>query len=216
LKRFTDTEKWSDPWYRELQPKMKSLWGYMWDRCNSAGVWIPDFKLASFCVGETILEDEAWAVLCGRVTKVTAGWFINEFIEFQYGNLDPKCRPHASVLALLEKLRIGYPKGIHTLKDKEKDQEKDKVRTGGIAKGGFAKPTMAEMELHAAKIGFPPTELNKFFNYYEANGWRVGRNPMKSWQAAMVNWRENTQRYGTKTNGSANAKSTEPDYSKGF
>lgn len=64
---------------------------------------------------------------------------------------------------------------------------------------GFRKPEMAEMELYAAKIGLPITEINKFFDYYEANGWRVGRNPMKSWEAAMRNWKHNFQTYGTKT-----------------
>ncbi len=55
----------------------------------------------------------------------------------------------------------------------------------------FAKPAQAEMELHASKIGLPPPEITKFWSYYEANGWKVGRNPMKSWQAAMVNWKTN-------------------------
>lgn len=27
-----------------------------------------------------------------------------------------------------------------------------------------------------------------FFNYYEANGWKVGRNAMKDWKAAVRNW----------------------------
>lgn len=75
-------------------------------------------------------------------------------------------------------------------------------KRGAGGKGnGFQKPTMPEMELHASKIGLPATEITNFFNYYEANGWRVGRNPMKSWQAAMVNWKNNMHRYGTKTNG---------------
>ena len=28
----------------------------------------------------------------------------------------------------------------------------------------------------------------QFFNYYESNGWKIGRNAMKSWQAAVQNW----------------------------
>jgi hypothetical protein len=64
--------------------------------------------------------------------------------------------------------------------------------TRGV-RGEFEKPTMPEMQLHAQKIGLPPTEIDRFFNYYESNGWKVGRNPMKSWQSAMVNWRTNYQ-----------------------
>ena len=28
------------------------------------------------------------------------------------------------------------------------------------------------------------TEAEKFFNYYESNGWRVGKNPMKNWKTS--------------------------------
>lgn len=28
----------------------------------------------------------------------------------------------------------------------------------------------------------------EFFDYYQANGWKVGRNPMKDWKAAARNW----------------------------
>jgi DNA-binding Lrp family transcriptional regulator len=61
----------------------------------------------------------------------------------------------------------------------------------------FVKPSMDELKLNAAKIGLPESEAEKFFHYYESNGWRVGRNPMKSWQSAMINWRKNYQQNGT-------------------
>lgn len=28
----------------------------------------------------------------------------------------------------------------------------------------------------------------QFWNYYESNGWKVGRNSMKNWKAAIVTW----------------------------
>jgi hypothetical protein len=39
------------------------------------------------------------------------------------------------------------------------------------------------------------TTAKAFFNYYESNGWHVGRSPMKNWNAAVRNWmnREHTQ-----------------------
>lgn len=76
----------------------------------------------------------------------------------------------------------------------------ESVPVPGGCKGGirFEKPTMPEMELYAAKLGFPVLEIQKFYDYYESNGWRVGRNPMKSWQAAMRNWKNNIRTYGNK------------------
>jgi uncharacterized protein YdaU (DUF1376 family) len=34
-------------------------------------------------------------------------------------------------------------------------------------------------------------EAQKFFNYYESNGWRVGKNPMRNWKASASNWMNN-------------------------
>lgn len=42
--------------------------------------------------------------------------------------------------------------------------------------------------LYGAKIGLPDSEVNKFYDYFESNGWMVGRTKMKSVEAAMRNW----------------------------
>lgn len=52
----------------------------------------------------------------------------------------------------------------------------------------FTPPTREELDLEAAKIGLPPNEVDAFVGYYGANGWRVGRNPMRSWQHALSGW----------------------------
>ena len=52
----------------------------------------------------------------------------------------------------------------------------------------FQKPTVEELTAEAIKIGLPITEVDKFFNYYESIGWKVGKNSMKSWPATMKGW----------------------------
>jgi hypothetical protein len=52
------------------------------------------------------------------------------------------------------------------------------------------RPTLAEVKLRCAKCGLPDTEAEGFFNYYESNGWRVGKNPMKAWVSALANWKK--------------------------
>ena len=34
-------------------------------------------------------------------------------------------------------------------------------------------------------------EANKFCDFYESNGWKVGKNKMKCWKAAVRNWIKN-------------------------
>lgn len=53
----------------------------------------------------------------------------------------------------------------------------------------FTPPTRDELDLAAAKLGMTSVEVDKFVAYYGSNGWRVGRNPMKSWQHALTNWK---------------------------
>ena len=52
----------------------------------------------------------------------------------------------------------------------------------------FQKPTLEQLNTKADLIGLSRTEVDKFWNYYESNGWKVGKNPMKSWPAALQNW----------------------------
>lgn len=51
----------------------------------------------------------------------------------------------------------------------------------------FLPPTVQEVSAYCLdrKSGIDP---EKFHAYYESNGWRVGKNPMRSWKAAVVTW----------------------------
>ena len=51
----------------------------------------------------------------------------------------------------------------------------------------FVKPTVEEIAAYCKDKGYN-INARQFFNYYESNGWKVGRNAMKSWQAAVQNW----------------------------
>jgi hypothetical protein len=69
----------------------------------------------------------------------------------------------------------------------------------------FSKPTLAEVQSFMSEVNMVAggkwdqskiqTTAKAFFNYYESNGWHVGRSPMKNWNAAVRNWmnREHTQ-----------------------
>lgn len=59
----------------------------------------------------------------------------------------------------------------------------------------FVKPTQLEIENVFMARGSIIDEAIKFFNYYESNGWKVGRNPMKNWNAAISNWLTNQKNY---------------------
>jgi len=70
---------------------------------------------------------------------------------------------------------------------RKRKTESGKSETPAV-RHGFQKPTLEEAHDHAFKKGYPKEKVEPFVNYYESNGWKVGRNPMRSWQAAMANW----------------------------
>uniref|UniRef100_UPI004038BB45 hypothetical protein n=1 Tax=Prevotellamassilia timonensis TaxID=1852370 RepID=UPI004038BB45 len=57
------------------------------------------------------------------------------------------------------------------------------------------RPTVWEVENFCRTQGLQLVDAQRFVDYYEANGWRVGRNPMRSWQAAARNWQRREMQY---------------------
>ena len=51
----------------------------------------------------------------------------------------------------------------------------------------FVKPTLEEVEAYIAEKGYC-VNAQQFIDYYTSNGWKVGRNPMKDWKAAVRTW----------------------------
>jgi len=62
----------------------------------------------------------------------------------------------------------------------------------------FIKPTLEEIKAYCAERR-NTVSPEKFLDYYEANGWRVGRNPMKDWRAAVRTWEKNEAAFAPKT-----------------
>ena len=69
----------------------------------------------------------------------------------------------------------------------ETERETEKRQTPASKK--FTPPTVAEVSEHVAAKGYT-FDPEAFVAHYTANGWRVGRNPMKSWHAACVTWQK--------------------------
>ena len=51
----------------------------------------------------------------------------------------------------------------------------------------FQKPTVSEIAEYTQSQGFH-INPDKFYDYYESNGWRVGKGTMKDWRATVRNW----------------------------
>ena len=194
-KRMTDTDKWKKRFVRELTPQHKLLWFYILDDCNHAGIWEVDIDVASIRVGFDLSQDDLPSLFGTKVISFDNGdkWFIPDFIDYQYGELNQNSNVHKSVINLLKKYNLeGYLKGSQrvesTLKDKDTDivivKEKPKAKR-------FTKPTIEDIKEYCIeRNNFVDAE--KFFDYYSSNGWKVGKNPMKDWKASVRTWEKNS------------------------
>ena len=70
------------------------------------------------------------------------------------------------------------------LKGKDKDKGNVKVNMEG---GNRGKPTIEEVKAYCQERN-SPVNPNQWFDYYQSNGWKVGKNPMKDWKACIRNW----------------------------
>lgn len=63
----------------------------------------------------------------------------------------------------------------------------------------FKKPTLEEIAAYIQERK-SPIDPEAFYAFYESNGWKVGKNPMKSWKMAVITWEKNN--YGNGKRGS--------------
>jgi hypothetical protein len=68
-------------------------------------------------------------------------------------------------------------------------EESKRTETDAIAssKPHFIKPSLEQAKEYCQERG-NKVDLNKWFAHYESIGWKVGKNPMKDWMAAIRTW----------------------------
>lgn len=128
-KRFTSTDKWDKEWFMNLSPKLKCLWVYVNDKCDQAGMWQVNYKLATMHIGEDITEKDIEA-FGSRVEKFAPGkiWIVDH-VDFQAGTPSEKCPAHKPIIKLLKKYSLldrVVNRVSNTLQEKEKETELEK------------------------------------------------------------------------------------------
>jgi len=204
-KRFTETLKWDDPWFRALSPDAKLLWFWLVDKCDNAGIITPDFALCEFQTGIK-RAFERMAEIESRVSVIGNGrFFIHKFIEFQHGSLSRACKAHNPAFQSLEKNGMldendqikEYPKGIHTLSEQYPYCPSNGNGNGnGISKGNLKrekakkeKPTIDELRVFCKSLDMDESVGDYLFNKWEGNGWINGKNPIIDWKATIRSWK---------------------------
>lgn len=72
-------------------------------------------------------------------------------------------------------------------KDIDKELDKEDIRADKPPRTRFSPPTVEEVHTYCQEKGYT-IDPQRFVDYYTSNGWRVGKNPMKDWRAAVRSW----------------------------
>lgn len=172
-KRFVDTELWDKKWFMQLTTKQKCLVKYVRDKCDVAGIWDCNYHLASVYIGEIVTEQELLEIDNGKQFQKIADEkiYCTGFIEFQYGQtLNEQSPIHKKVMEILDKYGIEY--NIKKIRQAKYPTVEEVLQE-----------MLSKTDEYNAKI-----QAERFFDYYDSNGWRVGKNPMKNWKSAVSGW----------------------------
>lgn len=62
----------------------------------------------------------------------------------------------------------------------------------------FVKPTLEDVQAYCQERN-KGVDAQKWYDYYSANGWKVGKNPMKDWKAAVRTWERGDSNGGSRS-----------------
>lgn len=131
MKRFSESLKWQDPWFRRLSAPAKLLWFYALDHCDNVGIVELDLEFVSRDCGLKVTDTHI-AELGNRLEGIgELKYFIPKFIGFQYGKLSAACPAHKKVIQAIENHCITQDSlGYHYPNARVTVTLQDKKRTG--------------------------------------------------------------------------------------
>ena len=96
---------------------------------------------------------------------------------------------------------------IELEKDIEIEKEIHSSASTTTKRKRFEKPTLSEIKEYCIERN-NNVDAQHFYDYYESNGWKVGKNSMKNWQAAVRTWEKNSYTNTTKQTKKTNTEQT--------
>lgn len=138
----------------------------------------PDVKVQS--VRTSLLKLEKWGFLTNIATKTgrlitVVNWGSYQAKEDET-NKDNNKEPTKSQQRANKELTTN-----------KNDKTSNNAKNGKKNNSRFAPPSLLEVKEYC-KVRNNSIDAEQFISFYESNGWMVGKNKMKSWQAAVRTW----------------------------
>lgn len=206
VKIFRSTLDWE--WFQK--PEMVQLWIYLLLKTNHQdkkwqGMTI---KRGQLFIGrqkiqaETKLSEQTIKTCLKRLkstgeitTKSTSKGTLITIVNWEDFQVYDEESNQQSSQQINQQLTSNQPTAnqrLTTNKNVKNDKNEKNSICGGQKRSStalkFSKPSFEEVKEYAESIGFD-IDARRFIDYYEANGWKVGRNQMKDWKATVRNWK---------------------------
>ena len=85
------------------------------------------------------------------------------------------------------------------VKDKDKEKDNDNENDMCVVRGGkprFTPPTADEVRAYCDER-HNAVDAERFVDFYSAKGWKIGKEPMKDWKAAVRTWERSSTNTAT-------------------
>jgi hypothetical protein len=99
-----------------------------------------------------------------------------------------------------KKIEVQNLNGLGKKEKSSAKKERDVISNDSEKSHQFKEPNLEQVQEYFDSKKFPPLEAEKFYNYFQSNGWLIGgRTKMKNWKAAANNWMLNAQKFNSPT-----------------
>ena len=158
-------------------------------KCYSTGLYSNDGMTAAIVFRNMLFEGSQaktdgrsdYRLLMFRVAQEAIKWFSE--------GKPRKIRFNGDFIEFSEKVakEDGIVSVKHSVKNNPVSTEKKEPVDPTPRPKKFVPPTIDEVIEYIKSIG-SKVDPYAFYDYYESNGWKVGKNPMKDWKAAVRYW----------------------------
>jgi hypothetical protein len=113
---------------------------------------------------------------------------LTNWASYQDQQINQPSKQPADQPASNQQSTSNQPASNHKQQCKQLNNETKKI-------GRFAKPSFDDLEKYKQEKTLN-LDSQAFLNHYDSNGWKVGKNPMKDWQATARNWATRQSGFG--------------------
>jgi hypothetical protein len=207
---YTNNAKWDDAWFCGLSNDAKILFYYISEKCDNAGfyeinkkVLLVQTNLTEAKSRDCFTEIKKAYIMSNDKSTI---WLKNYIKHQRKLPLNSLNKSHIQIIKLIKK----NLKDINKFHDNKElidllpiEEQSKEINTIDLPKSiiepkivkepkseptkRFVVPNIEEVKEYMILKNIPNAENESinFFNFYESKGWKVGKNPMKSWKSAV-------------------------------